>query len=80
MDSEFANQRQKIKRELADFLGVDMEDIEDETEFVTDLHMDATSLSDFMDILEKGGYDISEVDFNQINTFIELVEALTAHE
>lgn len=80
MDSEFANQRQKIKRELADFLGVDMEDIEDETEFITDLHMDAASISDFMDILEKGGYDISEVDFSQIDNFLELVEALTAHE
>jgi acyl carrier protein len=80
MDSEFANPRQKIKRELADFLGVDMEDIEDETEFTVDLHMDAMMLSDFMEILEKAGYDVTELDFTEIENFSELVDALTAHE
>lgn len=80
MDAEFANTKQKIKRELADYLGVDMEDIEDETEFTTDLHMDATMLTDFMEILVKAGYDINQLDFTEIETFLELVEALTAHE
>lgn len=80
MDSEFANAKQKIKRELADYLGVDMEDIEDDTEFTTDLHMDAVALTDFMEILGKAGYDISSLDFNEIDTFLELVETLTAHE
>lgn len=80
MDSEFANTKQKIKRELADFLGVDMEDIEDETEFTTDLHMDAVALTDFMEILTKAGFDVSSLDFNEIDTFLELIEALTAHE
>jgi acyl carrier protein len=80
MDSEFANSKQKIKRELADYLGVDMEDIEDETELTTDLHMDAVMLTDFMEILVKAGFDVTQLDFMEIDTFIELVEALTAHE
>jgi acyl carrier protein len=80
MDTEFANTKQKIKRELADFLGVDMEDIEDETELATDLHMDAVMLTDFMDILTKAGFDVSQLNFTEIDTFLELVEALTAHE
>lgn len=80
MDSELANTKQKIKRELADYLGVDMEDIEDETEFTTDLHMDAVALTDFMEILSKAGFDVTELDFNEIGTFLELVEALTEHE
>ncbi len=80
MDTEFANTRQKVKRELADYLGVDMEDIEDETEFTTDLHMDAVMLTDFMEILVKAGFDVSQLDFTEIETFLELVEALTAHE
>jgi acyl carrier protein len=80
MDSEFANTKQKIKRELADYLGVDMEDIEDETELTTDLHMDAVALTDFMEILSKAGFDITQLDFTEIDTFLELVEALTAHE
>ncbi len=80
MDTEFANTKQKIKRELADFLGVDMEDIEDETELTTDLHMDAVMLTDFMEILTKAGFDVSQLNFTEIDTFLELVEALTAHE
>lgn len=80
MDSEFANTKQKIKRELADFLGVDMEDIEDESVLATDLHMDAVMLTDFMEILTKAGYDVTQLDFTEIETFLELVEALTAHE
>lgn len=80
MDTEFANTKQKIKRELADYLGVDMEDIEDETEFATDLHMDAVMLTDFMDILSKAGFDVAQLDFTEVETFLELVEALTEHE
>jgi len=80
MDTEFANTKQKVKRELADYLGVDMEDIEDETELTTDLHMDAVMLTDFMEILKKAGFDTSQLDFNEIDTFLELIEALTAHE
>ena len=57
-----------------------MEDIEDETEFSTDLHMDAVMLTDFMEILVKAGYDVTQLDFNEIETFLDLVEALTAHE
>lgn len=78
MDNE--NQiRQKVKRELADFLGVDMEDIEDETVLREDLHMDPANLTDFMSILTKAGFDAEELDMTQIETFADLVEALTAH-
>lgn len=80
MDSEFANTKQKVKRELADYLGVDMEDIEDESVLATDLHMDAVMLTDFMEILTKTGFDVSQLDFTEIETFLELIEALTAHE
>jgi acyl carrier protein len=80
MDTELANTKQKVKRELADFLGVDMEDIEDETEFTTDLHMDAVMLTDFMEILNKAGFDVSQLDFNEIDSFMDLIDSLTAHE
>jgi acyl carrier protein len=80
MDSELANTKQKINRELADYLGVDMEDVEDESILATDFHMDATMLADFMEILSKAGFDASELDFTEIETFSDLVDALTAHE
>lgn len=80
MDSEFANTKQRIKRELADFLGVDMEDIEDESSLSEDLHMNASSLTDFSEILTKAGFDTTSLDLTEIETFLDLVEALTAHE
>ena len=30
--------------------------------------------------LAKAGFDVTQLDFTEIDTFLELVEALTAHE
>lgn len=79
MDSELANIKQKIKRELADFLGIGLEDIEDESEFESDFHMNAVQITDFVEILGKAGFNTQDLDFNEIDTFSELVDALTAH-
>jgi len=79
MDSDLANAKAKIKRELADHLGVDGEDIEDESVLAEDLHMDASSLTDFMEILGKAGFETEGVNLAEIETFQDLVEAFTAH-
>ena len=79
MEPELANTKQKIKRELADFLGIGLEDIEDESEFESDFHMNPVQITDFMEILNTAGFDTSGIDFNEVDTFAELVEALTAH-
>lgn len=79
MDTELANIKQNIKRELADFLGIGIEDIEDESEFESDFHMNAAQITDFMEILTKAGFDTDELDFNEIDTFSDLVDELTAH-
>lgn len=79
MDNDLNALTQKIRRELADFLGVDMEDIEPETTLRDDLHMDPTSLTDFMEILSKAGIEVEDVDLTEIETFEELVDALSAH-
>lgn len=79
MDNDLANTKQKIKRELADFLGVDMEDVEDESVLTEDLHMNSANLTDFMEILKKAGYTTEGLDLPEIETFLDLVEALTDH-
>lgn len=78
MDNEFEKTKTRVKRELADFLGVDMEDIEDDTGLTDDLHMDPSQLTDFMEILGKAGFVTEDVDLTEVETFLELVEALTA--
>ena len=64
---------------LADFLGIGLEDIEDESEFESDFHMNAVQITDFMEILSKAGFDTDDLDFTEIDTFSELVDTLTAH-
>lgn len=79
-NSDLGKTKEKVKRELADFLGVSMEDIEDETTLTEDLHMKASDLTDFMEILNVAGFDTSKIDLMEVETFSELVEALTDHQ
>jgi len=74
MEPEFANLRNKIKRELADFLGVGIEDVDDDSSFKEDFHMNASDMTDFLDILEKSGVETENINLTEIETFEELVE------
>ena len=69
-----------VKTELANFLGVDLEDIEDESSFTDDLHMKASDLTDFTEILKRMDMHTSAVNLSEIETFSDLTEALTTHE
>ncbi len=80
MDTEIAKIKEKIRKELADYLGTDPEDIDDESVLTEDLHMQPTDLTDFAEILSSAGYDISKLDFTEIETFSELVDAVMARE
>lgn len=79
MDNELNETKEKVKRELAGYLGVDLEDIEDDTVLTEDLHMKATDLTDFMVKLGEDGFETADIDLTQITTFEDLVDALTAH-
>jgi acyl carrier protein len=79
MDTDIHTIKQKVKRELADFLGVGIEDIEDESEFTSDFHMTASDMTDFMDILEKSGVSTDGLDLTNIESFSDLVDEVTAH-
>jgi acyl carrier protein len=80
MDAEFDKTKESVRRELANFLGVDTEDIEDDSSLTEDLHMKATDLADFMEILTRMDMDTEGVDLTETETFLELVEALTEHQ
>jgi acyl carrier protein len=80
MDAEFDKTKESVRRELANFLGVDTEDIEDDSSLTEDLHMKATDLADFMEILTRMDMDTEGVDLTETETFLELVEALTEQQ
>ena len=80
IDNEFNNTKEIVKRELANFLGVDTGDIEDDSILTEDLHMKATDLTDFMEILTRMDMETEGIDLTEIETFLDLVEALTEHQ
>lgn len=80
MDGDFEKTKQKVKRELADYLGIDAEDVDDDSILAEDFHMKPNDLTDFMEILTTAGFDTSKMELTEIETFSDLVEDLTAHE
>lgn len=80
MDTESAKTKEKIRRELADYLGTEPEDIDDESILTEDLHMKASDLTDFSETLSSLGFDTSKLDFTEAESFIDLVDAVTARE
>lgn len=79
MDNELDETSKKVKMELANYLGVEPEDIEDESTLTGDLHMKATDLTDFMVKLGENGFATENIDLMEIETFGDLIETLTAH-
>lgn len=80
MDSDFNKTKDIVRRELANYLGVDTEDIEDDSSLTIDLHMKASDLTDFMEVLVRMGMETSSVDLTVTETFLDLIEALTEHQ
>lgn len=80
MDTEYGKTKEKIKEELANYLGIDAEDIEDDTSLTEDLHMKASDLTDFSEILAGLSFDTSKLDLTEIETFSDIADMVTAHE
>ena len=77
MDNDLTKTKDVVRRELSNFLGVEAEDIEDDTSLTEDLHMKATDLADFLEVLTRMGMETTGVDLTETETFLDLTEALT---
>lgn len=77
MNKEYLEVKNKIIRSLADYLGTDPEDIEDDFSLSEDLHMKPTDITDYSLTLSNMDIDASKLDFTQIDTVEDLVEAIT---
>jgi acyl carrier protein len=80
MDNDLEKTKESVRRELANYLGIEPEDVDDDSILTEDLHMKATDLTDFMEILTRMNLETRDVDLTEIETFSDLVEALTAHQ
>lgn len=79
MNNDIDKVKEIVRRELSSFLGIDPEDIEDDFSLTEDLHMKASDLTDFMDILTRMDMDVSGVDLTEVDTFSDFIEALNSH-
>jgi len=70
----------KINKLLANHLGVEPEDIENDDSLSEDLHMTAVELTDFVHVLEKEGYPLSEIDYTELDTVGDLIDSISSHE
>jgi acyl carrier protein len=66
----------QFKQILAEFIGVSVEDIDNDDSFSEDLHMQPSDLSDFVHILEENGFDTKRVDLSKIESVADLTESL----
>jgi len=69
-----------IKELLAQYLGVETEDIDDDDSLVDDLHVRTTDLVDFVESLGDKGLNTSSLDLTKIDTVAELIESLISEE
>lgn len=77
MNREYNDIKSSVRKALADFLGIETEDIEDDFSLGEDLHMKPTDITDFMEILAKMNFDTEKLDFSAIETFSDLIDTLT---
>lgn len=80
MNKEYNDIKESTRKILAEFLGIEPEDVEDDYSLTEDLHMKATDLTDFTEILSKKGIISDSIDFTEIDTFTDLIEAITFHQ
>lgn len=77
---EDINYKSKIKKLLAEHLGIDITDINDTDSLTADLHMEPTDVSDFIKTLEDEGFDISKIELTEVETFEDLLDSLAGNE
>ncbi len=63
-----------VKQELANFLGVSVEDINDDDSLTSDLHLGPHEVTDFLELLQTKGLDTSKTDLASIDTLSDLVD------
>lgn len=69
-----------IKKTIADHLGVDLQDVNEEDAFFNDLHMNPTELYDLIETFSKDGYDIVPEEVANCETVSDLIDLIATKE
>lgn len=76
--SDSESVKKYITEKLAEHIGVDLEDINDDDFFTEDLHMTPADLSDFIEQIGSEGIDTSKIDLTITETVGDLLDTLTS--
>lgn len=66
----------KIKNLLADYLGLEPNDILEDDMLANELFMKPTDIADFLHRLEAEGIDTSSIDLGALETVEDLIDAI----
>ena len=70
----------QVKKILAEKIGVEGDDINDNDSFTDDLHMSPTDLSDFINALKILEIDTSQIVLTDLFTLNDLIDQLSSKE
>ena len=76
MESDSVKTKDKIKLLLSNHLGIEPEDIDDDSILAEDFHMKPNDLTDFMETLSANGFATEGIDLAEIETFDDLYNSL----
>lgn len=76
MTPEEQKLKSKVKKVLAEYLGVDIDDLSDDDSLREDLHMGTVDINDFMESLKNQEVDTSTIDLSEIETIGDIIELL----
>lgn len=68
------SRKHKIKRLLAEFLGIETADINDEDLLRDDLHMGPVDITDFANQLTENDLDVKQEDWQNIETVEDIYD------
>ncbi len=68
--------KELIKKLLAEHIGVEPEDINDDDSFVEDLHMNPSEVADFAEKLEEAGFETGKIDFMALESVEDMALSL----
>jgi len=71
-----SKKKSKIIKLLAEFIGVNKDDLDPDDSFVDDLRMSVIDISSFAEDLTKNGFDIDQDKFMEVETISDLIEML----
>lgn len=79
-DKKFKKYLEITRKALSQILGTDSVDIQLEDSFTEDLHMDPTEIADFIQLMNEKGFNLDNLDFEEIDTVEEFVNYLVNYE